>query len=127
MSNRCNYFELGNADGDDLWLEGKIIDGEFIFNGRLFMHDGSQGVVIDSFPKAEVLSGWSQERRMDAEGYRLIDPRGETVFSYFVEGTTCKVDASLYKKSGELAVTAGQDGLVAINIIGKLGKGAYSF
>ena len=127
MTNLCDYFRFGTEGGDDIWLEGRIVDGEFVFNGRLFLHDGSGGVVIDSFPKADVLNGWTQERRMDAEGYRLLDPRGETAFSYFVEDNICKVDANLYDKNGELVVTAGQGGLVAVNTNGIIGRGGIAF
>ncbi len=82
MSNLCDYFEIGNRQGDDVWLEGLIVEGEFLFSGRLYLHDGSMGTIIDTFPKGPTLEGWSQRRRTDSEGYELVDPRGETIFSY---------------------------------------------
>lgn len=121
MSNMCDYFEIGNEAGDDVWLEGQVLDGEFLFNGRLVLHDGSSGTVIDNFPRGERLDGWSQRRRVDVEGYELVDPRGEVIFSYRVEDHVCMVDVSLYQRNGELAATAGQDGIVS-HVPTKLGR-----
>lgn len=121
MTNLCDYFELGNREGNDVWLEGQIVDGEFIFNGRLFLHDGSFGTVIDSFPKGPAPQGWTQRRRMDAEGYELVDSRGERIFSYHIEGKICFVDVNLYTASGQLAAHSGQDGFVT-NIRTRLGR-----
>lgn len=112
MSNWCDYFSLGERTGDDVWLEGRIVDGEFVFNGRLFMHDGSGGTVIDSFPKADLPDGWTQARTLDVEGYQLRDPRGELVFAYSVDGPVCTVEVDLYSKSGDLAAHGGQGGMV---------------
>ena len=120
MSNWCDFFSLGEADGDDVWLEGKLVDGEFVFNGRLFMHDGSGGTVIDSFPKANLPDGWSQKRRLDVEGYELRDPRGDLVFSYWVEENTCHVELDLFTKSGDLAAHGGQGGMV-VHVPAQLG------
>lgn len=121
MTNMCDYFEIGSKHGSDIWLEGEVLDGEFLFNGRLFLHDGSVGTVIDNFPKGPTLEGWSQRRRLDVEGYELIDPRGETIFSYRVEGNVCLVDVSLYQANGELAATGGQGGIVT-HVATKLGR-----
>jgi len=121
MTNLCDYFQIGERDGDDIWLEGVIIDGEFIFNGRLYLSDGSMGTVIDTFPKGPTLEGWSQRRRLDQEGYELIDPRGEVVFSYLVEGNICTVDVNLYKSNGDIAAHGGQSGLVT-NVRTVLGR-----
>lgn len=111
-SNLTPSFEIGNSKGGDVWLEGSIVDGEFLFNGRLYLKDGSFGTVIDSFPKGVTPGGWSQNRLLDVEGYQLIDKEGEIVFAYHVEGNICFVDVNLYNSAGELVATGGQGGLV---------------
>ena len=70
------------------------------------------GTVIDNFPKGPTPNGWTQARRADVEGYTLLDPRGELVFSYRIDGETCVVDLNLYQKNGSPAVHGGQGGLV---------------
>lgn len=122
LTNLCDYFRLGNEDGDDIWLEGQVLDGEFIFNGRLYLKDGSYGTLIDSFPKGSTLEGWSQRRRLDVEGFELVDPAGEVIFSFRVDGLICSVDVSLYKKDGTLAAHGGQGGLVS-HVPTMLGRG----
>jgi hypothetical protein len=74
MSNICDYSEIG-APGDDIWLEGQIVEEEFIFSGRLFLHDGSAGTIIDGFSKGPVPAGWTKRPRVDGEGYELLNSR----------------------------------------------------
>ena len=112
MSNLTPSFEIGEQNGNDVWPEGRIVDGEFVFNGRLYLHDGQVGTVIDNFPKTPSPEGWSQRRRLDADGYELLDSRGERVFAYHVEGQVCFVDVNLYNAAGGLAAHAGQGGLI---------------
>jgi hypothetical protein len=115
LSNLVRYFEIGVPYGQDVWLEGKIVDGEFVFNGRLFLHDGTFGTLIDNFPKGPLPHGWRQQRSLDNGGIELIDSRGETIFAYRVDGDICSVEVNLYAADGTLAATKGQGGLV-INI-----------
>ncbi len=112
FTNLTDYFQFGVPTGADMWLEGQIVDGEFVFNGRLFMHDGTSGVLIDSFPKGPAPAGWTQRRRLQQEGYELLDSRGEVLFSYYVEDKTCYIDIDLYNADGSAAVHQGQGGLV---------------
>ena len=97
MSNLCDYFEIGEKGGADVWLEGQIVSGEFVFNGRIILKDGSHGTVIDNFPKGPTPKGWNQRRNLDVEGYELFDNRGELVFSYTIEDRICSVQMNLYK------------------------------
>lgn len=113
LTNMCDYFQLGVRAGNDVWLEGEIVEGEFIFNGRLYLKDGQLGTVIDSFPKGPTENGWTQRRKADADGYELLDDREEVIFSYHVEGSTCVIDVNLYKADGSLAAHGGQGGLVS--------------
>lgn len=112
LSNMCDYFEIGQRDGDDVWLEGQIVQGEFIFNGRLYLQGGQMGTVIDNFPKGPVQNGWSQRRRLDGDGYELLDQNGERVFAYQIRDNVCLVDMALYNATGELAAHSGQGGFV---------------
>lgn len=121
LTNLCDYFQFGTPANKDMWLEGQIVDGEFIFNGRLFLHDGTSGVIIDNFPKGNTPAGWSQRRKLDREGYELFDNRGEMVFSYYVEQQTCFIDVNLYKADGSPAVHSGQGGLVC-HVTAKIGR-----
>lgn len=121
LSNMCDYFELGTQNGDDVWLEGQIVDGEFLFNGRLHLKNGQQGTVIDSFPKGPIKNGWSQRRKLDAEGYELLDDQGEVIFGFHVEDKICFIDVNLYQASGEFAAHGGQGGLVS-HVPTKLGR-----
>jgi hypothetical protein len=112
-SNFCKRFEIGTRDGEDLWLEGLQVDGDFIFNGRLFLPDGSFGTLIDSFPKGPVSApGWEQVRRLDVEGFSLVRKDGETIFAYRIDRGICTVDVNLHSKDGRLVVHGGQSGLV---------------
>lgn len=121
LTNMCDYFRVGTEDGEDVWLEGQIVDDDFVFNGRLFMHNGQGGTVIDNFPKSPAPEGWTREPSMDGEGYTLRDPRGELVFSYHVNGKTCVVKLDLYRSNGTPAVHGGQGGLV-IDVPALLGR-----
>jgi hypothetical protein len=61
-TNLCDYFQIGQRIGDDLWLEGQIIgpENEFVFNGRLFSKNGHVGTILDNFPKASAPEGWTR-------------------------------------------------------------------
>ena len=120
MSNLTPYFEIGEKEGVDVWLEGQIAEGEFVFNGRLYLQDGQFGTVIDNFPKGPAPTGWTQRRRLDVDGYELLDGRGERVFAYHVEGKVCFVDVNLYKADGSLAAHPGQGGLVVQGVSFKM-------
>lgn len=111
-SNLTDNFEIGEKANNDIWLHGKVIDGDFVFNGRLYLKSGQSGTLIDNFPKGDTPDGWSQRRRLDVEGYELLDERGECIFAYRVEGNVCFVDVSLYNAAGALVATSGQGGLV---------------
>lgn len=113
LSNMCDYFQLGLESSGDIWLEGKIVEGEFIFNARLFLHDGDYGTLIDNFPKGPTPQGWTQNRRLDCEGFELLDNRGETVFKYHVDENVCHIDVNLFKADKTLAAHGGQGGLVS--------------
>ncbi|WP_156397167.1 hypothetical protein [Sphingomonas sp. Root1294] len=121
LTNMCDYFELGNSSGNDVWLEGRIVEGEFVFNGRLYLKNGKLGTLIDSFPKGPVQEGWTQRRKLDADGYELLDEHGEVIFGYHVDGKICVVDVNLYKANGELAAHGGQGGMVS-HVPTKLGR-----
>lgn len=113
MSNHCDYFEIGEKGGNDIWLEGIIVDGEHIFNGRIYLHDKGMGTIVDTFPKGPTPTGWTKRPRLDSEGYELLDSRGEVVFSYKVNGKSCTVEVNLYSADGTIAAHGGQGGFVA--------------
>src|SRR4051794_29182368 len=86
-SDRYDYFRLGLPDGEDYFLEGRIAPGpEFVFNGRLFIPGiADPGVIIDSFPKGPVPSGWVKRPRMDDAGYELASrDTGKVLFGFRV-------------------------------------------
>lgn len=128
LSNRCNFFEIGEQEGDDVWLQGVMAgaEGEFIFNGRLFSADGAHATVIDGFPKSNVEDGWIKQQNLESEGYTLKDENGETVFGYSVVGPVCYVTVGLHRKDGGFAAVAGQGGLVTDNVTVKIGQGSGS-
>ena len=64
LTNMCDYFQIGRPDDDDVWLEGQIVEGEFLFNGRLYLHNGQVGTVIDSFPKGRRLTAGRSDQRL---------------------------------------------------------------
>lgn len=121
LTNMCNYFELGISSGEDVWLEGQIVKGEFVFNGRLYLKNGAHGTLIDSFPKGPVQQGWTQRRKLDVDGYELLDEQGEVIFGFHVDGNICVIDVNLYKANGDLAAHGGQGGIVSYVPI-KLGR-----
>ena len=112
-TNQCDYLALGNPDGLDVWLEGEIVSDEFVFNGRLFMKNGTSGTVIDNFPKGPTPEGWSQSRSLHEDGYELRDPNGELVFSYRIADKVCFVKVNLYKADGSVAAFGGQGELIS--------------
>ena len=121
LSNFCNYFEIGRREGEDVWLEGQIVQGEFLFNGRLYLPSGELGTVIDNFPKSPAPKGWKQRRRLDAVGYELLDQNDERLFAYHIEGPVCVVDVNLTRSNGELAAHPGQGG-IALHVPAVLGR-----
>lgn len=125
LSNICDYFELGTREGMDLWLEGDIVgpEGEFVFNGRLFLPDGRAGTVIDNFPKGPVESGWTTRRSLNHDGYELVDQNNEVIFAFRVdENKLCHVVVNLYRADGVLAAHGGQDSLVTKGISVRIGR-----
>lgn len=112
LTNIADEFEFGSEAGGDLWLQGRIIDGQFIFNGRLFTQAGKVGAIFDSFPAKQAPEGWVQRRRLDVEGYELINGDGAVIFSFSVDEKVCTVDVDLYQADGSLGVHRGQGGLI---------------
>src|ERR1041385_6903734 len=112
-TNVCDYFDLGNRQGSDYWLEGQIVGlGEFLFNGRIFIPGVSEaGTLIDNFPKAPAPKGWTKRPRPDGTGYELVSD-GKTLFGYRVVTTQipgtaantprCFGAVSIYTAKGEL-------------------------
>jgi hypothetical protein len=126
LSNRCDFFEIGQREGEDVWLQGELAgpDKEFVFNGRLFSADGGHATVIDGFPKSDVADGWTKQQDLDTGGYSLKDQNGETVFGFSVVDTVCYVTVGLHRKDGGFAAIPGQGGLVTDGAITvKIGQG----
>lgn len=103
-TNICDYFELGTREGQDYWLEGTIVgEGEFLFNGRLFVPNAHiHGTIIDNFPKGPTPNGWTKKPLMDDDGYSLVDQTGKTVFGYRVVDKICLVIVNIYSAASEL-------------------------
>lgn len=116
QSNLVPYFCIGDPAGDDVFLEGKLLDGEPIFNGRLFLSDGNFGTVIDTFPKPQKLENWIQRRDVNTGSYELVHPSGELVFKFGTKGNICTVETNIYKRDGTVALTGGPSALVADGI-----------
>jgi hypothetical protein len=125
-SNICDYFEIGLQNGEDVWLQGQIVEGEFVFNGRIFLRGGSSGTIIDNFPRAELPDGWTKKPNLSSDGYQLEDENGETVFGYEVIGNTCNVQLNLHDANGELAAHGGQGGLVS-HVPALIGRGGIRY
>ena len=103
-TNVCDWFELGNRDGDDYWLEGNIVgEGEFVFNGRLFLPGSSvSGTLIDNFPKGPTPEGWAKHIHPDHDGYQLVSQDGTVLFEYAVKERLCMVTVNIYAADGGL-------------------------
>lgn len=111
-TNVCDYFELGRREGSDYWLEGQIVGGEFLFNGRIFIPGISQaGTVIDNFPKGPAPTGWTKRQRVDRQGYELVSDKavlfGYRVVSVPIPGSSvssplCLVTVNIHTTNGEL-------------------------
>jgi hypothetical protein len=124
-TNITNWFNLGEKNGQDFWLEGEIVgDGEFLFNGRLFLphgHASSAGTIIDSFPKAPAPLGWTKQPRIEEDGYNLISDDGKTILfgyriiEYQIPSTKpnriCLVTANIYTANGLLVAESLPDQL----------------
>lgn len=122
----CPYFEIGDAIGTDIWLEGQLVgpEEEYLFNGRLFVPGiiGS-GTIIDNFPKSPAPSGWYIRKHVDEEGYDLINQADEQVlFGYRTVGNTCLVTTNLYTRSGSLIVRVTTLGLEVRGVQLRLGR-----
>lgn len=103
-SNVCDWFEIGQRTGNDYWLEGSVVgDGEFVFNGRLFVRDGGgAGTMIDNFPRAAAPQGWTKHAQPDSEGYKLVADDGTVLFAYSIVDRLCLVAANLYAANNDL-------------------------
>lgn len=112
LSNLCSRFTLGNIEGEDVYLDGRIVDGQPVFNGRLFLPNGGAGTVIDNFPRGPVQEGWTQRRSLDRPGFDLVSNQDEVIFGYYVDGDTCFVMTNLYRMNGDVAAHPGQGGIV---------------
>ena len=112
-TNICEWFELGAKKGTDHWLEAQIVgEGEFLFNGRLFLPRGAGGgTVIDNFPKGPAPKGWTKRARLDQQGYELVSD-GTVLFGYHVaaipipgrdtESGICFVTVNIYDVKGTI-------------------------
>lgn len=126
-SDRYDYFELGERKGDGHWLEASVIDGEFNFNGRIFLPASSgeqaSGTIIDNFPKGPAPSGWEQHRQVDRQGYKLISKNGKVLFGYVVDGAVCRVTVNIYAADGGLVAESGDTDLIIHRGPAMLGRG----
>jgi hypothetical protein len=123
-TNLCDWFELGIRDGNDYWLEGQIVgDGEFLFNGRLFLRNGTAGTIIDNFPRGPMPEGWTRRQRVDEEGYELISNDGVVLFGYRVHDKICHVAVNLYAVDGEIVAESVIDELRIYRPPMRIGRG----
>jgi hypothetical protein len=114
-TNITDCFELGRQQGTDYWLEAKVVDGEFLFNGRLFLSQAersagtrSAGTIIDNFPKGPAPAGWTRHPHVDEEGYDLksdVTLFGYRVVPWQIPGThiqsrLCLVTVNIYAADG---------------------------
>jgi len=115
-TNIADMFELGHQTSSGHWLDARIVgDGEFLFNGRLFLpspeQGGMPGTVIDNFPKGPTPHGWTKYPRVDEEGYDLKSGN-KTLFGYRVvlwrapgaraESRLCLVTVNIYDSGGNI-------------------------
>jgi hypothetical protein len=129
-------FELGTRDSQDYWLEGHIVgDGEFLFNGRLFVPGIAQGgTVIDNFPKGPAPGGWTKRQLADSDGYELVS-NGSVLFGYRVvpfpqgdvETHLCIVTANIYDSGGEVVAESLPDELRLYKGPAQIGRGGIRF
>jgi hypothetical protein len=109
-TNLCDVFELGTEGGNGHWLHAHIVEGEFLFSGRLFARGRLAGTVLDNFPKATP-EGWTRRQRVDGEGYELVDKDGMVLFGYRVDNKVCRVTVNIYDSSGEIVAESAPDEL----------------
>ncbi|MPZ58425.1 MAG: hypothetical protein GEU91_18420 [Rhizobiales bacterium] len=108
-TNLCDWFELGQRTGSGHWLEAQIVaDGEFLFNGRLFIRGRTAGTIIDNFPRSSP-AGWTRRQLAQGEGYELVADDGTVVFGYRVNGRICHVTANIFDTSGEIVAESSDD------------------
>jgi hypothetical protein len=110
-NNACDYFELGDRQGADHWLEGRVEGpvGEFVFNGRVFPPDGGEAVALRDFPKGEPPAGCTRQPLARGEGYELVRD-GVVLFGFEVfAGRLCRVRVDIYAADGELVAEARDD------------------
>jgi len=112
-TNICEWFELGTRQGTDYWLQAEIVgNGEFLFNGRLFLPGRvDSGTIIDNFLKGPAPTGWTRRQRGDGQGYDLIS-NSDVLFGYRVVPTPipgrnvashlCFVTVNIYDGKGRL-------------------------
>jgi hypothetical protein len=137
-TNVCGWFELGVRHGADYWLEGQVVgDGEFLFNGRLFLPGVTQaGTVIDNFPKGPAPKGWTKRPRVDGNGYEL-ESDGTVPFGYRVvsiqipgldtESRICFVTVNLYGSNGALVAEVLPEEFRLHRHPAKIGRGGLVF
>jgi hypothetical protein len=135
-TNICDWFELGEPAGQDYWLEGEVVDDEFIFNGRLFLPGIAQaGTIIDNFPKGPTPTGWTKRPRVDEEGYEL-ESGGNILFGYRVAdialpgGKTariCFVTVNIYSAGGDLVAESLGDEFRLHRSPASIGRGGIRF
>lgn len=128
MSNRCDFFEIGEEAGEDVWLQGVVAGDEgqeeFVFNGRLFSKNGGSATLIDGFPKSDPPAGWSKHPDINGDGWELRDEAGETVFGFSKVDNICFVKLGLHNADGAFAAIPGQGGLITNNIKVQIGTGS---
>jgi hypothetical protein len=137
-TNVCEWFELGTREGTDYWLEAEIVgDGEFLFNGRLFLPGvAGTGTIIDNFPKGPTPSGWTRRQRVDGQGYELISDNN-VLFGYRVVPTPipgrsvvsnlCFVAVNIYDSKRGLVAESLPDEFRLHRHPAKIGRGGIVF
>jgi hypothetical protein len=109
-NNACDYFELGERDGGDFWLEGRVDGaGEFVFDGRVFAQASDEAVTLENFPKGKAPAGCTMQPLAEGEGFEIVRD-GVVLFGFEVlKGKLCRVISNIHAADGALVAEARDD------------------
>lgn len=118
-SNFSNYLEIGNRGVTEYYLEAKIDNDEFKISGTLL---DEKGEILCTLDENFIEKSQGCTKEMTRNGYRIKDNDGNQIFEIRVEDNICRLQGTIYSKSGDIVAKAQEGNLVILKgpaIIGK--------
>jgi hypothetical protein len=117
-SNYANYVEIGVRGITDYYLEGRIEDGRFLINARLYDPETRQHLSIED----NVNSDTAFQLDATSTGYRVKNESGRVIFGIEVRVEECLLLGTIHDRDGSIIAEQRGDDFVVFHGPCTLGK-----